>query len=43
MNEVNLGNLYDFNKQIMANEKPLDLIKFKLLFRTFSLHLRTLS
>ena len=30
MNKVNLGNLYDFNKQIMANEKPLDTIAFNI-------------
>lgn len=28
MAEVNLGNLYDFNKEAMKNEKPLDPIQF---------------
>ena len=31
MAEVNLGTLYDFNKEAMKNEKPLDAIKFNLL------------
>lgn len=30
MAEVNLGNLYDFNKEAMKNEKPLDPIQFNL-------------
>lgn len=28
MTELNLGTLYDFNKEAMKNEKPLDLIQF---------------
>lgn len=28
MAEITLGNLYDFNKQAMSNEKPLDIIAF---------------
>ena len=28
MAELNLGTLYDFNKEAMKNEKPLDLIQF---------------
>lgn len=28
MAEINLGTLYDFNKEIMKNEKPLDPIMF---------------
>ena len=28
MAEINLGNLYDFNKEAMKNEKPLDFIQF---------------
>ena len=30
MAEINLGNLYDFNKEAMKNEKPLDVIQFNL-------------
>lgn len=31
MAEVNLGTLYDFNKEAMKNEKPLDIIQFNFL------------
>lgn len=30
MADITLGNLYDFNKQAYANEKPLDPIQFNL-------------
>lgn len=30
MAEINLGNLYDFNKEAMKNEKPLDPVQFNL-------------
>ena len=30
MAELNLGTLYDFNKEAMKNEKPLDPIQFNL-------------
>ena len=31
MAEVNLGTLYDFNKEAMKNEKPLDMVQFNFL------------
>ena len=30
MSEITLGNLYDFNKQAIANEPPLDMIEFNI-------------
>lgn len=37
MAELNLGTLYDFNKEAMKNEKPLDPIQFNALTKDVSL------